>query len=272
MLVFPNAKINLGLTVTEKRSDGYHNIETVFYPVSWCDALEILDNDNNEFQLSSSGLTVQGKTTDNLLYKVWTEIKKHRNLPNIKIHLHKVIPMGAGLGGGSSDAAFLINALDKKYKLALEPDLKTAISSKIGSDCAFFLENKPVSAFEKGDRFSPASIDLSDYYILIVYPGIHSNTAAAYSGIVPGAKEFTPAEIITRYRISEWKNVLENDFEKSIFKKYPRIRDLKQELYNYGALYASMSGSGSSVFGIYAKEPSFTFPEEYIYFLQTPVK
>jgi len=271
MLVFPSAKINLGLAVTEKRADGFHNIETAFYPVSWCDALEVILSDTRSpFELSTSGLNITGNQKDNLLYKVYEQVSAIKKLPNIKVHLHKHIPMGAGLGGGSSDAAFFINLLDKKFELGLNTEIKHSIATKIGSDCAFFLENNPVFAHGKGDLFKPLNADLSKYYILIVFPDIHSNTKEAYEGLTPKKNEVNLKEIIETQPLKDWKNSLFNDFEPGIFKKYPAVKDLKEQLYKLGALYASMSGSGSSVFGIFENKPVVQFPKEFLYHLQVP--
>jgi 4-diphosphocytidyl-2-C-methyl-D-erythritol kinase len=272
MLVFPNCKINLGLHVVAKRPDGFHNIETVFYPVSWCDALEILENGEHQraFTYSQSGIPIDGKPEENLLYRAWEIISKQKKLPPIKVHLHKNIPMGAGLGGGSSDAAYFINLLNSYFDLGYSDFEKMEIASRLGSDCAFFIKNKPVLAKEKGNVFSEVQVELDSYYILIVYPGIHSNTRDAYNGLVPIVPGNDPASIIKGTGIKEWKNLLVNDFEISIFKKYPGIKSLKESLYEAGAFYSSMSGSGSAVFGIFEKEPQLKFPATCLYYLQKP--
>ena len=273
MLFFPNCKINLGLNVIKKRSDGYHDIETVFYPVNWPDALEILENEPGSppFSFTSSGLHIAGNMSDNLIFKAWQLMCRHMQLPPIKVHLHKNIPMGAGLGGGSSDAAFFINMINSRFEMGLSVSQKTEIASKLGSDCAFFIENKPVLAKGKGNEFSPVKVDLSPYYIAVVYPSIHSNTAEAYRGLCPKEPEQSLSHIIETKAIEEWKNSLVNDFESSLFKKYPEIEKLKEKFYQTGALYSSMSGSGSAVYAIYKSKPELTFPSEFKYFLQNPV-
>jgi 4-diphosphocytidyl-2-C-methyl-D-erythritol kinase len=270
MLLFPNAKINLGLAITEKRHDGYHNIETIFYPVNWCDALEVIEGGKHNFDLTFSGLEVKGEITDNLLYKVYREVSKIRTLPYMRVHLHKVIPMGAGLGGGSSNAAFLINLLNEKFALGLSKAEKFSIASMIGSDCAFFLDNQPVFAYQKGDVFKDVKADLSSFFILLVYPGVHSNTAEAYRGLTPKKNDEDIIDIVENIPVNEWKNRLRNDFEISIFKKYPLVAETKDALYKAGASYACMSGSGSSVFGIFEKEPDITFPSDFHFHLQKP--
>lgn len=256
MICFPNAKINLGLSVTEKREDGFHNIETIFYPVGWCDALEIIEstNANKDFNLHLSGLPIHGDLQDNLLYKAYQAIKKIKTVPQIEVYLHKNIPMGAGLGGGSSDAAFFINLLDSTFNLQLTSLEKTTISKTLGSDCAFFIDNKPVFAFNKGDEFKAVNVNLSQYYMAVVYPNVHSNTADAYSLVKPQAPIHSILKSI-EYPINNWKTTLLNDFENSIFTKYPIVSQTKHDLYTCGALYACMSGSGSAVFGIFENEP-----------------
>jgi 4-diphosphocytidyl-2-C-methyl-D-erythritol kinase len=272
MLVFPNCKINLGLQVLKKRPDGYHTIETVFYPVSWCDALEIIENKQSSdfFRFTYSGLKIEGKQENNLIFKAWKIITEQKKIPPIQVHLHKNIPMGAGLGGGSSDAAYFINALNEKFSLNFTTSERLTLASELGSDCAFFIENKPVLARGKGNEFSDNGVNLSDYYILVVYPNVHSNTKQAYEGLTPKEPVNYLEFIFKNYPLNEWKHVLINDFEISIFKKYPQIKLLKEELYAQGASYASLSGSGSAVFGVFGKEPKLDLPLGYSYYLQKP--
>ncbi len=272
MLVFPNCKINLGLNITKKRGDGFHDIETVFYPVNWCDALEVIEvkGQSDPFVFSESGLIINGKKEDNLIFKAWKLITELKAIPPIKVHLHKNLPMGAGLGGGSSDAAFFINLVDKKFNLGLSYLEKSHLASKLGSDCSFFINNEPVLAIGKGNEFFPISIDLSNYYILVVYPNIHSNTKEAYEGIIPKTPKNDLRFIIESKPIKEWKNYLINDFEETVFIKHPKIKTLRDSFYQNEALYACMSGSGSSVFGIFEKEPTLKFDQDYKFYLQTP--
>ena len=271
MICFPNAKINLGLNIVEKRSDGFHNIETVFYPIGWCDALEAIENKNfqagdDKIQLTFSGIKIEGNPQDNLIAKAYKLLDAKYNLPPIKVHLQKSIPMGAGLGGGSSDAAFFIKLLNEKFALHIPAAEQINFAKQLGSDCAFFMENKPVYACEKGDVFSETKIDLSGYHIVLVYPAIHSNTALAYKGIV-AAKPQKNIQAIIADDISTWKGSLINDFEKNLFIQYPKLKNIKEAFYKYGALYAAMSGSGSAMFGIFKNEvdeEEFNFSSDYL--------
>lgn len=270
MIDFPNCKINLGLNITQKRHDGFHNIETVFYPVNWSDSIEIIEGGSQSFELFISGLKVEGNTSENIIYKAFKLISEDHKLPNLKVYLHKVLPMGAGLGGGSSDAAFFMKLANKQIKLNLSTEKLTEIARKLGSDCAFFIENTPVFAKGKGDEFEVVNVDLSQYYILLVYPGVHSNTKEAYEGCIPTQPSRSVKDIVSKEPIEKWKDLLMNDFEKSIFKKYPEIEKLKNDLYKNGAIYASLSGSGSAVFGIFKTIPEISFPENYLVHLQNP--
>lgn len=267
MLGFPVCKINLGLNITQKRTDGFHNIETVFYSVKWADALEIIEGGDQPFELFMSGLKVNGKMEENIIFKAYQLLTEKSHIPNIKVYLHKVLPMGAGLGGGSSDAAFFLKLANERLQLNLSTEQLTEMARKLGSDCAFFIKNTPVFAKGKGDEFESVDLDLSPYHILVVYPGIHSNTKEAYEGVIPAIPARSVKQIISQ-PIETWKNELVNDFEKSIFKKYPEIEQLKQKLYENGAIYASLSGSGSAVFGIFKEGPEISFRENYLWFSQ----
>lgn len=270
MLVFSGSKINLGLNVLEKRSDGFHNIETVFFPLKWNDALEVLEDvDNQSIKINFSGYTIVGPESDNIIVKAYELIKMNFSVPGIKVHLHKNIPMGAGLGGGSSNASSFINLMDAKFDLKIPLSKKLEFAKQLGSDCAFFINNKPVFAKEKGDVFESVKVDLSNYYIFVVYPNVHSNTKLAYQGIVPAKPMVSVKNILETKPIEEWRTLLVNDFESSVFKSIPQIKDLKHRLYDAGAIYASMSGSGSAVFGIFKTKPNFdsgNFP----YYIQEP--
>jgi 4-diphosphocytidyl-2-C-methyl-D-erythritol kinase len=272
MIVFPNSKINLGLKVIHKRPDGFHNIETVFYPIDWCDSLEIIENKTTKslFSFSQSGLTIDAPINENIIYKAWKLLLENKKIPPISVHLHKNIPMGAGLGGGSADAAFFINALNLQFDLKLTPNKIVTIANKLGSDCAFFINNVPVIGKEKGNVFSEINVNLSAYYILIVYPAIHSNTKDAYEGLKIKKSTVSLKTIIVKNKIDTWKTSLINDFEETLFLKYPRLKKIKENLYSHGATYASMSGSGSSVYGIFEKKPTIKFPKNYLLFLQSP--
>ncbi len=256
MLTFPNAKINIGLNIIEKRIDGFHNIESVFYPVEWCDVLEIIPSPEKEIKFQSSGLEIPGNESSNLCLKAWhllqTRISIPRSVPPI-IYLHKVIPMGAGLGGGSADGAFTLKMLNEIYDLKLSNDELKDYARQLGSDCAFFIENRPVFCYDKGDQFEDFSLDLKGKYVVLVNPDIHISTAEAYSGVSPKKPKISLKEAL-KQPISTWKEIVKNDFEEKLLVKYPTITDIKASLYQSGAVYASMTGSGSTVYGIFDKE------------------
>ena len=247
MIAFPNCKINLGLNITAKRQDGFHDLETVFIPVPFQDILEIIPA--STFTFSVSGLAVN--TNDNLCTKAYDLVKKDfPNLPAVKMHLHKTIPMGAGLGGGSSDAAFVLQMLNEKFNLHLSEERLKGYALHLGSDCPFFLINTPCFATGRGEILQPVNIDLRGYQLLIINPGIHISTQWAFSQVTPQMPSRSIVDIIAQ-PISTWKARLKNDFEDPVFSSYPDIKKLKEQLYQAGALYAAMSGSGSSVFGIF---------------------
>jgi len=259
MIVFPNAKINIGINITGRRPDGYHNIETIFYPVKIYDALEALAGKELSFQ--SSGLGIPGRVEDNLCIKAYHLIKNDYELPPVTIHLHKHIPIGAGLGGGSADAAFFIKLIDQLFELGMATEQKLHYARQLGADCAFFIESKPVFAFEKGDRFEPVNLDLSGYHIALVMPPAHVSTSEAYRGVKPAPAELSLKELVS-LPIHEWKHSIKNDFEESVFKNHAVIRGVKAAMYEAGAIYASMSGSGASVFGIFDKTPDLSSLEK----------
>ena len=248
MVFFPHCKINLGLQIVSKREDGYHDIETCFYPVPWCDVLEVIKSD--QFQITQSGTTIPGREEDNLCVKAYQLLKKDFDLQPIKLHLHKVIPTGAGLGGGSSDAAFTLRALNSVFNLNLSDVELRRYSSTLGSDCSFFVNDKPMLGSGRGEILSETSVSLKGKFLVLVKPDIHVSTAEAYAGVIPKQPTHAIKEILA-LPIAEWRGRLKNDFEESVFKKYPQIETIKNELYEQGALYASMSGSGASVFGIF---------------------
>lgn len=251
MLAFANAKINLGLHVTGKRADGYHNLETVFYPVKVYDVVETLDADT--LSCTIEGIDIPGAAEDNICLKAYHLLKKDIDLPAQHICLLKNIPIGAGLGGGSADAAFLIRLWNEKFRLSLSEGQMENYARQLGADCAFFIRNKPAYAIGKGDEFSEISIDLSPYFLVLVKPPVHVSTAEAYDGINT-AIPVTSLKDLIHLSLSEWKVKLHNDFEDSVFLKYPEIERIKTILYQEGAIYASMSGSGSCVYAIF-KEP-----------------
>ncbi len=250
MLAFANAKINIGLNVTEKLPSGYHNIETVFYPIKIHDVVEITDASVLNCQVT--GIDISGRPEDNICYKAFRLIQQDHGIPEQQITLLKQIPVGAGLGGGSSDAAHLIKIINQKFKLGLEVHQMEQYASALGADCAFFIENKPVYAFGRGDQFKPIELDLSLYNVVLVKPDIHVSTAEAYAGMKPKLSPENLTELV-RLPLNRWKDHIKNDFEPMVFEKYPAIAGVKKALYHAGALYAAMSGSGSSVFGIFNK-------------------
>lgn len=252
MVLFPNAKINLGLHVTQKRPDGFHNIETVFYPVPLCDVLELVVARDNIFEFASTGIEIPGDKNENLCIKAWKLLGKDFGLPPVKIHLHKIIPMGAGLGGGSSDGAFMIKLINQVFSLQLAANDMENYARQLGSDCAFFIKNRPVFALGKGDQFEKTSVDISGYYIVIIKPEVHISTKDAYATIQPVQPKVNLTEILTR-TIIEWRQHVFNDFEKPLAEKFPLIDKIKNQLYDQGAVFALMSGSGSAVYGIFEK-------------------
>ena len=251
MLNFPNAKINIGLNVVSRRSDGYHNLETVFYPVNIKDALEVVES--GELSFETSGIEIPGYANENLCLRAYGLLKNDFDIPPVKIHLHKQIPIGAGLGGGSADAAFFIRLMNEKFNLNLEIAAMENYARQLGADCAFFVQNKPVFAFGKGDEFEAVDLDLSRYSVVLVMPPVHVSTGEAYRGVKPVIPAKTLKELIT-LPLEEWKTEIKNDFEDSIFKNHSSIRGIKAALYEAGALYTSMSGSGASVYGIFQNE------------------
>jgi 4-diphosphocytidyl-2-C-methyl-D-erythritol kinase len=255
MLVFPNAKINIGLKITSKRPDGFHNIETVFYPIGLSDVLEVVFSETGKDVFTSSGITIPGERSTNLCLKALEFLRKNYNIPSLSIHLHKTIPIGAGLGGGSSDAAFFIKAVNNLCNLGLSMESQIDLANNLGSDCAFFILNKPAFGEGTGGELSLLSLSLRGKFLVLLNPALHISTAEAYSGVKPEPPAINLKENILSEKLNQWKKSIDNDFEKSIFLKYPKIREIKEGLYANGAVYASMSGSGSSVFGIFDSKP-----------------
>ena len=266
MIHFPNCKINLGLHILRKREDGFHDLETVFYPIPICDALEIIHTKNaeQETSITISGLVVDGAAEENICMKAYTLLKKDFDLPAVNIHLHKHIPIGAGLGGGSADGAFTLLLLNKKFNLQLSEQQLIDYALRLGSDCPILIKNIPCFASKQGEILEKADVDFSDYKIVIINPGIHINTGWAFSQIKPNGNRPSLREII-KVPIQQWKEKLVNDFEEAIFSHYPAIKEIKEQLYANGAVYAAMSGSGSTVFGLFEKRnnPDLAFPKDY---------
>lgn len=250
MILFPNAKINIGLYITSKRPDGYHNLETLFYPVGWSDILEIVPAKGTETTLTVTGNTVECPPEKNLVVKAYRALNEATPLPPVDIYLHKIIPDGAGLGGGSSDAAFTLKGLNELFALELSDDALAEIAAGIGADCPFFIYNRPMLAHGIGNEFESCDIDLTGKTIAIVKPEESVSTSEAYSGVVPALPEYDlrPALLDD---ITQWREKISNDFERSIFPAHPSIKAVKEKLYELGAEYASMSGSGAAVYGIF---------------------
>jgi len=268
MISFPNAKINLGLNITEKRADGFHNLETVFYPVGWSDVLEFVIS--SEFRFTTSGIPIPGDPESNLVVKAYRIFKEEFGLPAVKIHLHKNIPFGAGLGGGSSDAAFMLRMLNRTFELHLSDEKLIGYAAKLGSDCPFFILNKPVFATGRGELMNIVNMTLNGLFLLLVKPPFEVSTAKAFQGIVPRKSEIPLMEILS-LPVHFWKDKVVNQFESSVFQAYPETGHIKEQLYNLGAIYASMSGSGSCVFGIFDELPanySMIFPAPFLTFSQ----
>jgi 4-diphosphocytidyl-2-C-methyl-D-erythritol kinase len=255
MISFPNAKINLGLNVVARQPDGYHNIESCFLPIDWCDILEIVPSES--FQFSTSGLTIPGTTDSNLCIKAFNLIQENHQIGNVQIHLHKVIPMGGGLGGGSADCAFTLKLLNELFELQLTKSELEKYASQLGSDCPFFIENKPRYVTGTGFEFADIEVNLKGKFLALTNPNIHVGTKEAYNQIKPKASEISIPEIL-KEPLSTWNSRLKNDFETSVFPLQPDIAALKDSFYGAGAIYASMTGSGATVYGIFEEAPSFT--------------
>ncbi|MBN9386234.1 MAG: 4-(cytidine 5'-diphospho)-2-C-methyl-D-erythritol kinase [Chitinophagaceae bacterium] len=252
MLSFPNCKINLGLRILRRRGDGYHDLETVFYPLAVKDALESIRSETLNF--TSTGLPIPGEASSNLCLKAWQLLKKDfPQLPAIHIHLHKNIPIGAGLGGGSADGAFMLRLLDRQFGLQLSTEKFMSYAGQLGSDCPFFILNNPCLAGGRGEKLEPILLDLSSYRLALVNPGIHIGTAWAFSQCTPSSEGPSIREIIAE-PINTWREQLVNDFEAPVCRAHPELKKIKEKLYQAGAIYASMTGSGSSFFGIFAKD------------------
>ncbi|PWU03215.1 MAG: 4-(cytidine 5'-diphospho)-2-C-methyl-D-erythritol kinase [Bacteroidetes bacterium] len=260
MILFPHCKINLGLRVIGKRPDGFHDIETVFYPFPLRDIIEVIKKPqsiphslHSEIEAYYTGLDIPGESEENICIRAYTLLKKDfPNIGPIELHLHKIIPIGAGLGGGSSDGAFMLRILNEIFNLQIPKQELLKYAAQLGSDCPFFIYDQPCFATGRGEVLEPISFDLTSYSMLLVNPNIHVNTAQAFSSL----KSFGNGKSILsvlKNKVELWKNDLTNDFESSVFEKYPAIQNIKQKLYDSGAIYASMTGSGSSVYGIFPK-------------------
>ena len=254
MIVFPNAKINIGLFVTEKRTDGFHNLETIFYPIGLSDVLEITEEhaSRGTCLFQNTGIDIACEPEKNLILRAYYLLAGRFDLPAVHVHLHKLIPFGAGLGGGSSDAAFMLKALNDFFELHLSEQMLMELAVTLGSDCAFFIRNHPAFATGKGECLEEIELSLANYRLVLVKPSIAVSTPEAYAGITP-QPAFVNLRALNRWEVSTWKEKVFNDFEKSVFAKYPQIAQVKEQLYQAGALYASMTGSGSAIYALFEK-------------------
>ena len=252
MIQFPNAKINLGLNILRKRADGFHDLETIFYPIALFDTLEFIES--NELKFEMSGIAIPGNMDDNIILKAYHLLKNDfPQLPNVNIHLLKNIPTGAGLGGGSADASFMLMALNKHFQLEISKQNIINYAAQLGSDCPFFIHNQPCKATSRGEVLEVIQLNLVDYQFVLVNPKIHVNTGWAFAQLTPHQPIKSVFDIIHQ-PIHTWKEELINDFEKPIFEAHPMMQNIKNNLYDLGAIYASMSGSGSTLFGIFNKD------------------
>jgi 4-diphosphocytidyl-2-C-methyl-D-erythritol kinase len=264
MVCFPNAKINIGLNIIEKRPDGFHNIETIFYPIPLCDALEIIPAEKTTFTIS--GIDIPDAIENNLVMRAYQMIKADFGLPELSIYLHKNIPLGAGLGGGSSDAAFMIRLLNDLFSLCLTYDQMEQYTSGLGSDCSFFIRNQPAFATQKGEILQLVDLCLDPYVLVVIKPSVHISTRDAYRAIVPEKVDVSVYELV-KYPLETWIKTIHNDFEPVIFSKFPLLNDIKVKLYRQGAIYAAMSGSGSALFGVFPPDaiPKFDMDDCFVW-------
>lgn len=271
MIVFPNVKINLGLNIVEKRPDGYHNLETVFYPVPLCEALEIVPAKGDSDVLNVFGAQVSGDPNANLVMRALSALRKDfPQIPALEVSLLKKLPMGAGLGGGSSDGAFMLKMLNECYGLGLSQQQLIEYAAKLGADCPFFLVNKPVYATGIGEIMQPVGLSLEGYSIVLVKPDVFVSTKEAFAGIKPKPTSLSARDIVSM-PVEQWKDLLVNDFENTIFPIHPEIAEVKEKLYSAGAVYSAMSGSGASVLALFASGKDVPSPALFpgCFFFQT---
>ena len=252
MITFPCAKINIGLQVTERRPDGYHNLDTIFYPIPLHDALEVVpaESEGYDCRLHLSGVNIEGAPDTNLVVRAYRLLANDFALPPVDIYLHKHIPTGAGLGGGSADASYMLRLLREMYDLNVSDEQLETYAAKLGADCPFFITGRPVYATGIGNEFHPIDLDLSGWHLVVVKPDVFVSTKEAYSMVRPAKPEVTLDQKIA-LPLDEWKESISNDFEEGIFALHPELNDIKAKLYALGARYAAMSGSGSALFGLF---------------------
>ncbi|MCF8257930.1 MAG: 4-(cytidine 5'-diphospho)-2-C-methyl-D-erythritol kinase [Flavobacteriales bacterium] len=263
MIAYPNAKVNLGLNILSRRPDGYHDIESVFVPVQWRDMLEVVEDAENAkgtVTFTSTGIAVPDDGKANLCERAYLLLHQRHGLPAVRIHLHKLVPIGAGLGGGSADAAFTLRLIDRIFALGETDAQLEHLAAQLGSDCPFFIRNTPQLVTGRGETMRPVHLHLAGMHILLIHPNIHIGTAEAYSGVTPKVPS-TPLQRIVEQPVEHWRDALHNDFEDSLFRRHPLLGRLKAQLYAAGAVYASMTGSGSSVYGLFAERKDVPVPE-----------
>lgn len=256
MVLFPNAKINIGLNIIRKREDGYHDLETVYYPIGLRDGLEFIENRLKKINLSSSGIQLELDVEQNIVVKAYRLLAADYPLPGLDIHIHKAIPFGAGLGGGSSDAAFMLKGINTYFDLGLTINQLRAYALKLGADCPFFIENNPAFASGTGEILNDIDLSLKGYFLILLKPPRSVATKEAFARITPSTPKFKLSDSI-QIPVENWTELIQNDFEPSVFPSYPEIAQLKSLFISRGAIYSAMSGSGSSVFGLYNHDPGF---------------
>jgi len=269
MLIYPQSKINIGLNIVEKRADGYHNLETIFYPIDLSDSLQVERDDLlSDICFVSKGLEIDCEMEDNLIVRIYRQFQQQFQIGGVRVLFEKKVPVGAGLGGGSADAAAMACALNQLFELRLTEDQLRLFVSPLGADCAFFISPSPQYATGIGNQLSPIQINLSDYYFVLIKPDVAVSTAQAYQGIVPTRVSKPLCQVVERYPVRAWRQVVVNDFEDSVFRSFPEIAAIKQELYQCGALYASMTGSGAAVYGLFEQKPIINRKPTYFYYEQ----
>ncbi|MEE4177949.1 MAG: 4-(cytidine 5'-diphospho)-2-C-methyl-D-erythritol kinase [Bacteroides sp.] len=262
MIVFPNAKINLGLNILERRPDGFHNIESLLFPIKFTDVLEVIPAEPDFVPFASTGLKIPSNGKPNLCQQAYFLLKEKYSIPGVSIHLHKNIPSGSGLGGGSADAAFTLKLLNQLFSLGLTTVELKRLAAKLGSDCPVFIDNQSQFAAGRGDVLEPFKVNLSGFHLALIIPQVHVSTSEAYAGVKPDHPD-TPLREVLGQPIERWKHLLKNDFEESVFRKFPSLASIKRDLYQFGAVYASMSGSGSAIFGLFEKTPGKRLQESF---------
>ncbi len=262
MVVFPNIKVNLGLNIVSKRNDGYHNLESVFLPIPWTDILEITPS--KETTIITTGRTIEGNTNNNLCAKAIRLMERNFDVPNLRLHLHKILPSGAGLGGGSSDGAHTLLLINSLFALNASEEQLIQMAAELGADCPFFIKNKPQYVTGIGEIMEDIAVDLKGKYMAIVFPEILVSTAIAFQGISPRPAKYNTKDILANTSIEQWKEYICNDFEAPVFKTHPIIKEVKSTLYKKGALFASMSGTGSAVYGIFSEKPDLSGLDNYL--------